>query len=85
MNHVLLGMCTALRSSRSIMLDNGCLLTSKLFIRYLPCLDDVDEAKATKLLFPDDPQDVPVLLSSFKRLSILLKSTPLSLPIQGLA
>ena len=80
MNHVLLGMCTALRSSRGIMLDNGRLLTSKLFIRYLPCLDDVDEVKATKLLFPDDPQDVPRAVELIRAIVHLAEIDPTQPP-----
>ncbi|KAI6008633.1 hypothetical protein PISMIDRAFT_690710 [Pisolithus microcarpus 441] len=57
--HIFKRICTALRSSRGILLDNGRLLTSKIFLRYFTWLDDVDEDQANKLLFPDDPQDVP--------------------------
>ncbi|KIO02068.1 hypothetical protein M404DRAFT_47472, partial [Pisolithus tinctorius Marx 270] len=41
------------------LLNNGRLLTSKTFLCYFTWLDDMDEDQANKLLFPDDPQDVP--------------------------
>ena len=58
MNHIK-GLCMAIHSSHGICLNNGCLLTSKTFLYYLPWLDGCDETKANELLFPDDPQDVP--------------------------
>ena len=55
----LTGLCTAIRSSHGIQLDNERLLNSRLFLCYLPYLDGIDKARANRLLFPDDPQDVP--------------------------
>ena len=57
-NHIK-GLCMAICSSHGIRLNNERLLMSKAFLHYLPWLDGCDEMKANKLLFPNDPQDVP--------------------------
>lgn len=62
------------------MLDNGRLLTSKLLLRYLPQLDDVDEDKASKLLFPDDPQDVPRAVELIRAIIRLAEIDPTQPP-----
>ena len=77
-NH--LGLCTAIRSSHGIRLDNGRLLTSKLFLQYLPCLDDVDEAWANRLLFPNDPQDVPRAIELIRAIVRLAEIDPTQPP-----
>lgn len=56
---VFIGFCTLLRSTAGVYLNNGRCINSKMLERYLSWLDGVDELKARKLLFPDDPQDVP--------------------------
>ncbi|KAG1842417.1 hypothetical protein F4604DRAFT_1884751 [Suillus subluteus] len=54
-----LGCCTLIRSPAGIVLNNGRVINSMMLARYLVWLPSHDEAAVTKLLHPDDPQDVP--------------------------
>ncbi|KAG2339231.1 hypothetical protein BDR05DRAFT_977793 [Suillus weaverae] len=58
-NVVFIGFCTLLCSTAGVYLNNGRCINSKMLKCYLSWLDGVDELKARKLLFPDDPQDDP--------------------------
>ncbi|KAF8835723.1 hypothetical protein BDN67DRAFT_1015278 [Paxillus ammoniavirescens] len=51
----------------------------KIFM-YLPCLDGVDEAKANKLLFPDNPQDVPCAIELIQGIICLSEIDPTQPP-----
>ena len=42
-----------------MVLGNGCRMDAKKLEHYLTWLDDCDEEKAKRLMYPDDPQDVP--------------------------
>ncbi|KAG0692593.1 hypothetical protein DFH29DRAFT_882269 [Suillus ampliporus] len=55
----LIGWCTLLRTHKGMKLNNGHSITSRVLVRYLAWLPDMDEHSVTKLLNPDDPQDVP--------------------------
>ncbi|KAI5980753.1 hypothetical protein EDD15DRAFT_2381342 [Pisolithus albus] len=78
--HLFKRVCTALRSSHGILLDNGRLLTSKMLLHYFTWLDDVDEDHANKLLFPDDPQDVPRAVELIRTIVRLAKIDPTKPP-----
>ncbi|KAG1796095.1 hypothetical protein EV424DRAFT_1334292, partial [Suillus variegatus] len=51
--------CTLLQSPTGVVLNNGRIINSMMLARYLVWLPAYDEAAVTKLLHPDDPQDVP--------------------------
>ncbi|KAG1847481.1 hypothetical protein C8R48DRAFT_615602, partial [Suillus tomentosus] len=53
------GYCTLIRSPAGITLNNGRVINAMMLSRYLVWLPAYDEASVTKLLHPDDPQDVP--------------------------
>ena len=55
----LVGFCTMLQSTHGMVLGNGCQMDAKKLKRYLSWLDDCDEEKAKRLMYLDDPQDVP--------------------------
>ena len=60
----LLGFCTLLRSSHGMVLSNWRHMHTNKLESYLTWLDDCDKDKAKRLLFPNDPQDVPTPLTS---------------------
>jgi hypothetical protein len=47
------------RSPTGIILNNGHVINSIMLMHYLVWLPAYDEAAMTKLLHPDDPQDIP--------------------------
>ena len=51
-----------LSSSHGLLINNGRQVNSKILLRYLCWLDGCNEGQAHKLLFPDDPQDVPCVV-----------------------
>ncbi|KAG1862950.1 hypothetical protein C8R48DRAFT_748149 [Suillus tomentosus] len=57
--HIFKRICTLLRSPAGVILNNGRIINSMMLARYLAWLPAFDEAAVTKLLYPDDPQDVP--------------------------
>ncbi|KIK33635.1 hypothetical protein CY34DRAFT_49850, partial [Suillus luteus UH-Slu-Lm8-n1] len=57
--HIFKRFCTLIRSPAGIVLNNGCVINAMMLSRYLVWLPAYDEASVTKLLHPDDPQDVP--------------------------
>ncbi|KAG1725128.1 hypothetical protein EDB19DRAFT_1897825 [Suillus lakei] len=57
--HIFKRFCTLIRSPAGIVLNNGRVINAMMLSRYLVWLPAYDEASVTKLLHPDDPQDVP--------------------------
>ncbi|KAH9944798.1 hypothetical protein B0H21DRAFT_892357 [Amylocystis lapponica] len=57
--HLLKRLCTLLRLSSGITLNNGRIINPTMLARYLGWLPDYDRASVNNLLYPDDPQDVP--------------------------
>ncbi|KAG6380410.1 hypothetical protein JVT61DRAFT_8533 [Boletus reticuloceps] len=57
--HIFKRFCTLLRSSNGLVLGNGRRMHAKKLEYYLTWLEDCDKEKAMRLLYPDDPQDVP--------------------------
>ncbi|KIK32417.1 hypothetical protein CY34DRAFT_55944, partial [Suillus luteus UH-Slu-Lm8-n1] len=57
--HIFKRICTLIRSPAGIVLNNGRVINAMMLSRYLVWLPAYDEASVTKLLHPDDPQDVP--------------------------
>ncbi|KAG1837377.1 hypothetical protein DFJ58DRAFT_734422 [Suillus subalutaceus] len=57
--HIFKRICTLIRSPAGIVLNNGRVINSMMLARYLVWLPAYEEAAVTKLLYPDDPQDVP--------------------------
>ncbi|KAG0699780.1 hypothetical protein DFH29DRAFT_1001713 [Suillus ampliporus] len=57
--HIMKCMCTLIRSPSGITLNNGRIINAMMLIHYLMWLPAYDETSVTKLLHPDDPQDVP--------------------------
>ncbi|KAG2147916.1 uncharacterized protein EDB93DRAFT_1240582 [Suillus bovinus] len=57
--HVFKCICTLIWAPGGIVLNNGHVINSMMLARYLVWLPAYDEAAVTKLLHPDDPQDVP--------------------------
>jgi hypothetical protein len=53
------GICTLLQSLAGVMLNNGRIINSMMLARYLIWLPAFNEVAITKLLYPDNPQDVP--------------------------
>jgi hypothetical protein len=53
------GICTLLQSLAGVMLNNGRIINSMMLTRYLIWLPAFNEVAITKLLYPDNPQDVP--------------------------
>jgi hypothetical protein len=53
------GFCTLICSPAGIVLNNGRIINTMMLSRCLVWLPTYDEASVTKLLHPDDPQDVP--------------------------
>ncbi|KAG2091941.1 hypothetical protein BD769DRAFT_1679203 [Suillus cothurnatus] len=57
--HVFKRFSTVLRSHNGIHLNNGRCINSTMLHRYLTWVNNINEKRATALLYPDDPQDVP--------------------------
>ncbi|KAG1738589.1 uncharacterized protein EDB91DRAFT_1249111 [Suillus paluster] len=57
--HIMKCYCTLLRSRAGMHLNNGCCINATMIECYLVWLPDVDESHSQKLVYPDDPQDVP--------------------------
>ncbi|KAG2131051.1 hypothetical protein DEU56DRAFT_757676 [Suillus clintonianus] len=57
--HVFKCFCTLIRSCAGMRPDNGRCINSSMLEHYLTWVDNIDESRALKLLYPDDPQDVP--------------------------
>ncbi|KAG0694088.1 hypothetical protein DFH29DRAFT_985348 [Suillus ampliporus] len=57
--HIMKCYCTLLRSRAGMHLNNGRCINATMIERYLVWLPDVDESHARKLVYPDDPQDMP--------------------------
>ncbi|KIK32160.1 hypothetical protein CY34DRAFT_111077, partial [Suillus luteus UH-Slu-Lm8-n1] len=57
--HIFKRICTLIQSPAGIVLNNGRIINSMMLARYLSWLPTYDETAVTKLLHPDDPQDVP--------------------------
>ncbi|KAJ7678654.1 hypothetical protein B0H17DRAFT_844074, partial [Mycena rosella] len=57
--HIFKRICTCLRSQAGIILNNGRLINPAMLARYLIRLPQQTSDTVHKLLFPDDPQDVP--------------------------
>ncbi|KAG1851050.1 hypothetical protein DFJ58DRAFT_729031 [Suillus subalutaceus] len=57
--HIFKRICMLIRSPAGIVLNNGHIINSMMLARYLSWLPACDEQAVTKLLHPDDPQDVP--------------------------
>ncbi|KIJ59298.1 hypothetical protein HYDPIDRAFT_60297, partial [Hydnomerulius pinastri MD-312] len=57
--HIFKRFCTLIRSRAGMYLNNGRCISAHMLERYLPWLEGIDEAATRKLLYPDDPQDVP--------------------------
>ncbi|KAG2355804.1 hypothetical protein BDR07DRAFT_1302137, partial [Suillus spraguei] len=57
--YINLGICTLIRSLAGIVLNNGRVINSMMLAQYLSWLPAYDKQAVTKLLHPDDPQDVP--------------------------
>ncbi|KAG2034010.1 hypothetical protein BDR03DRAFT_935427 [Suillus americanus] len=56
--HISKGICTLIRSPAHMTLNNGCIINAMMLSWYLLWLPAHNEASITKLLHPDDPQDV---------------------------
>ncbi|KAI5994112.1 hypothetical protein F5J12DRAFT_726460, partial [Pisolithus orientalis] len=74
------GFCTMLCSVHGVMLNNGCHINAKFLLRYLTWLEDCDNVKAQKLLYPDDPQDVPCAVELIKAITQLGQINPTQAP-----
>ncbi|KAG2335450.1 hypothetical protein BDR05DRAFT_898501 [Suillus weaverae] len=57
--HIFKCICTLIQSPAGIVLNNGRVINSMMLARYLAWLQAYEEAAVTKLLYPDDPQDIP--------------------------
>ncbi|KAG1741482.1 uncharacterized protein EDB91DRAFT_1248037 [Suillus paluster] len=57
--HVFKRFSTLICSRAGMHLNNGRAINSTMLERYLLWVEGIDEARALKLLYPDDPQDVP--------------------------
>lgn len=53
------GFSTVLHSHNGIHLNNGRCINSTMLHHYLTWVNNIDEKRATALLYPDDPQDDP--------------------------
>ncbi|KAG0701125.1 hypothetical protein DFH29DRAFT_1000528 [Suillus ampliporus] len=68
------GFCTLICSPAGIILNNGHLINAVMLARYLVWLPAYDETSVTKLLHPDDPQDVPRAVELMQAIIDLSKS-----------
>ncbi|KAG1743139.1 hypothetical protein EDB19DRAFT_1633376 [Suillus lakei] len=57
--HIFKRICTLIWSPAGIVLNNGRVINSMMLACYLTWLPAYEEAAVTKLLYPDDPQDIP--------------------------
>ncbi|KAI6157458.1 hypothetical protein BKA82DRAFT_26280 [Pisolithus tinctorius] len=57
--HVFKRFCTLLRGRSRLYLNNGHCINTFLLEHYLPCVEGMDDDTVTRLLYPNDPQDVP--------------------------
>ncbi|KAG2740438.1 hypothetical protein P692DRAFT_201728137, partial [Suillus brevipes Sb2] len=71
--------CTLIRSPAGITLNNGRIINAMMLSRYLIWLPAHDEASVTKLLHPDDPQDVPRAIELMQAIVSLSKSQQASI------
>ncbi|KAG1802537.1 hypothetical protein EV424DRAFT_1474664 [Suillus variegatus] len=74
--HVLKRFGTLLRSRNGMRLNNGRCINATMLQRYLMWIDGVDEAWALKLLYPDDPQDVPRAIELINAINSLADIDP---------
>lgn len=70
------GFGTLLRSRNGMRLNNGRCINATMLQRYLMWIDGVDEAWALKLLYPDDPQDVPRAIELINAINSLADIDP---------
>ncbi|KAG2129459.1 hypothetical protein DEU56DRAFT_915172 [Suillus clintonianus] len=57
--HIYKWISTLMCSRSGMFLNNGRCINMSMLQHYLVWIDGIDEARAQKLLYPDDPQDVP--------------------------
>ncbi|KII93403.1 hypothetical protein PLICRDRAFT_99321, partial [Plicaturopsis crispa FD-325 SS-3] len=69
--HILKRICTLLRSPAGIVLNGGRVMNPAFLSRYLLLLDGQDTKSVRRLLFPDDPQDVPRAIELMKAIIAL--------------
>ncbi|KIJ12467.1 hypothetical protein PAXINDRAFT_14668 [Paxillus involutus ATCC 200175] len=74
--HVFKRFCTLIRSRAGMYLNNGRCINSFLLERYLTMIDGIDEAATCKLLYLDDPQDVPRAVSLMRAVITLSQIDP---------
>ncbi|KIK97226.1 hypothetical protein PAXRUDRAFT_766452 [Paxillus rubicundulus Ve08.2h10] len=74
--HVFKRFCTLIHSHAVMYLNNGQCINSFLLKRYLTMIDGIDEAATHKLLYPDDPQDVPHAVSLMRAVITLSQIDP---------
>ncbi|KAG1877634.1 hypothetical protein DFJ58DRAFT_720422 [Suillus subalutaceus] len=72
--HIFKRICTLIRSPSGMTLNNGRVINAMMLSRYLVWLPAYDEASVTKLLHPDDPQDVPRAVELIKAIIELTQS-----------
>ncbi|KAG2044115.1 hypothetical protein BDR03DRAFT_977769 [Suillus americanus] len=77
--HIFKCICTLIRSPAGITLNNGCIINTMMLLRYLIWLPAQDEASVTKLLHPDDPQDVPHAIKLMQAIVTFSKSQQASI------
>ncbi|KAJ7911780.1 hypothetical protein B0H13DRAFT_2479992 [Mycena leptocephala] len=57
--HIFKRLCTLIRSAAGMALCNGRIINPAVLTRFLARLPDQSDESVRKILFPDDPQDVP--------------------------
>ncbi|KAI6003279.1 hypothetical protein F5J12DRAFT_893920 [Pisolithus orientalis] len=78
--HIIKCFCMMLCSMNGLMLNNGHHINVKFLPQYLTWLDGCDCIKAQKLVYPDDPQDVPQAVEHVKAITQLSHIDPTQVP-----
>jgi len=65
-------------------LNHGQCISTFMLERYLPLLDNLDQDAAQRLLYPDDPQDVPHAIELLSAIIAIAKFNPALLPFTSL-
>ena len=69
-----------LRSTNGLVLGNGRQMNANKLEHYLTWLDDCDKDMAKRLLYPDDPQDVPRAIKLMRAVTRLGRIDPTKPP-----
>ena len=78
------GFSTCVRGAKGVSLNHGQCISTFMLERYLSLVDGLDAVTARKLLYPDDPQDVPRAIELLFAIVAIAKINPMLPPVTSL-